>query len=340
MSTPDRLVPRPLPDLLSIVIPAYNEHESLPLLRQRIGDVIGRLKCRSEVIVVDDGSGDSTLEQLLAWAEADGRVRGISFARNFGHQLAVTAGLDHARGDAVVVMDADLQDPPEIMHEMLAQYCAGYDIVVARRVERAGEGPLKRWTAWLFYRAMRLVVHPDLPPDVGDFRLMSRRCVDALGSMRERHRFLRGMVAWVGFPQTAVEFRRPPRLAGSTKYPLRRMLRFAWTAVISFSPAPLRVTFALALAVAFMGLVSGAWALFSRFAGIYVVPGWTSLFVLTCIIGSSILIGLGIVGEYVAKIYEEVKRRPLYVVARRVNITAGADQDHQDSGRNAGGETG
>jgi glycosyltransferase involved in cell wall biosynthesis len=325
-----RLVPKPYPGLLSLVVPMYNEDDILPLLRARLTEVMDQLGCASEVVAVDDGSSDSTMQTLVRWTEADPRVRVISLARNFGHQLAATAGLDHARGEAVVLMDADLQDPPELIHPMIEQYCAGYDVVVARRVERQGEGMLKRATAWVFYRAMRSLVHPDLPVDVGDFRLISRRCLDAIRAMRETHRFLRGMVAWVGFPQTAVEFRRPQRAAGQTKYSWRRMLRFAWIGIVSFSPAPLRLSFALAMLVAFAGLLAAAWAMFSMLAGIYVVPGWTSQIVLTSLIGSSILIALGVVGEYVAKIYEEIKGRPLYVIADTVNLPAERDEHEED----------
>jgi dolichol-phosphate mannosyltransferase len=203
---------------------------------------------------------------------------------------------------------------------MVEQYCRGYDVVAARRVEREGESWLKRSTAWVFYRLMRVMVHRDLPPDVGDFRLISRRCLDALRTMRETHRFLRGMVTWVGFSQTFIDFERPARVAGQTKYSWKRMLRFAWVAAVSFSPAPLRVSFAFAFLVGAMGLLAGAYAVISKLLGIYVAPGWTSLMVVTTVIGSSILVSIGLVGEYLAKVFEEVKRRPLYIVSDTINI--------------------
>src|SRR5215467_12926421 len=214
---------RPYPDTVSLVIPVYNEAAVLPLLRQRLSHFADSLPCQLEIIFVNDGSSDQSTELLMAWAADDARVRVLGFARNFGHQIAVTAGLDHASGDAVVVLDADLQDPPEVIHAMLFQYCRGYDVVYGRRTVRKGETVFKRFTAWAFYRLMRAAIHPDLPADAGDFRLISRRCLNALAQMRETHRFLRGMISWVGFPQTAVDYEREPRAAGTTKYPLRRM---------------------------------------------------------------------------------------------------------------------
>jgi glycosyltransferase involved in cell wall biosynthesis len=211
-------------------------------------------------------------------------------------------------------MDSDLQDPPELILEMLAAYRCGFDVVYAQRIRREGENLFKRLSAWGFYRIMRFAVSRQLPPDTGDFRLISRDCLAALQTMRETHRFLRGMVAWVGFKQTAVRFVRPARVAGETKYPLRKMIRFAWTAVISFSPLPLRIIFGFGLLIAAIGLGAGTYALAANVLHFYVVPGWTSLMLTVCLIGSCILIALGVIGEYVAKIYEEVKRRPIYVI--------------------------
>lgn len=321
MNTPQHaLMARPAPRLLSLVIPAYNEGPVLPLLRRVLERLVVTMACELELIFVDDGSTDETARLLMEWASQDKRVKVISLARNFGHQAAATAGLDHARGQAVVLMDADLQDPPELVHEMLQKYCEGYDVVYAQRVAREGEGILKRVTAWLFYRLMRRFVYRDLPLDTGDYRLISERCLRALQSMRETHRFLRGMVAWAGFPQTAVQFRRQRRPAGGTKYPVRKMVRFAWTAAVSFSPLPLKVSLALGILLALAGFSYGCYATVRVFLGLYVVPGWTSLLVVTCLIGGSILMGLGILGEYVARIYEEVKGRPLYLVYRSANL--------------------
>jgi dolichol-phosphate mannosyltransferase len=305
---------------MSIVVPAYNEEEVLPVFRRRMTEFMDSLPCPVELLVVNDGSADGTLRLLAEWAAVEPRLKVLSLARNFGHQAAVTAGLDAAAGDAVVIMDADLQDPPEVVHEMLAKYREGYDVVYGQRAEREGETAFKKLTAWAFYRFMRTFIHKDLPADTGDFRLVSRACLDALKAMRETHRFLRGMVAWVGFAQTAVRFKRPARAAGETKYPLRKMVRFAWQAAVSFSPAPLRVSLGLGIAVAFAGLGIGAWALVAALARWYVAPGWTSIMVVMCLLCGAILISNGILGSYVGRIFEESKGRPLYVVSYTANL--------------------
>lgn len=227
-----------------MVIPVYNETAMLPILRRELTAFVNALPMACELIFVNDGSSDDSLKQLLDWSSEDSRIKIMGLARNFGHQVAVTAGLDAARGDAVVVMDADLQDPPSVILDMIREYRAGFDVVYGQRINRQGETLFKRVSAWAFYRLMQKFVHRSLPIDAGDFRLISRPCLNAIRSMRETHRFLRGMVAWVGFPQTAVLFERPARAAGDTKYPLSRMLHFAWTAALSFSPAPLRISFA------------------------------------------------------------------------------------------------
>jgi glycosyltransferase involved in cell wall biosynthesis len=313
------LQPRGYPKLLSIVIPIYNEEPALPFLRKRLTAFLGELPCAAEMVLVNDGSSDGSLGLLAEWAEADSRITVLNLARNFGHQAASTAGLDHARGDAVVLMDADLQDPPEVVSAMLNEYCKGYEVVYGRRWSRAGESRFKRFSAWLFYRLMRLLVHRDLPADVGDFRLISRACLDALLAMRETHRFLRGMVARVGFPQTFVDYARDSRVAGETKYPLHKMLKLAWTAAVSFSPTPLRLSFVLGFLIAGIGMVEAANAVIRTILGLYVVPGWTSLIVVTCLIGGSILVSIGVLGEYVARIFESSKQRPLYVIASQIS---------------------
>ncbi|USN99884.1 MAG: glycosyltransferase family 2 protein [Phycisphaeraceae bacterium] len=317
------LEPRPHPTLLSVVIPCYNEEAVLPLLRERLIAFFEALPGRAEAVFVNDGSRDRTLEMLLAWSRDDPRIKVVSLASNFGHQIAVTAGLDYAAGDAVVIMDADLQDPPEVVLQMIDRYCAGYDVVYGKRVERAGESGFKLFTAWVFYRLMRRLVHRDLPADAGDFRLVSRRALDAIRAMREQHRFLRGMFAWIGFPQTAVEYKRAERAAGETKYPLRKMLRLALIAALSFGPSPLRLVFVIAALVALFAVGYTAYTVLLPLMGVAAVPGWSSQIVLTCLIGASVLFGIGMVGEYVARIYEEVKGRPLYLVARSANIEAG-----------------
>lgn len=311
---------RPYPDKVSLVIPVFNEAPVLPLLRQRLSQFAESLPCELEILLVNDGSSDHSMDLLMAWAAEERHVKVLGFARNFGHQIAVTAGLDHASGDAIVVLDADLQDPPEVIHAMLFEYCRGYDVVYGRRTARKGETVLKRFTAWAFYRFMRLAIHRNLPADAGDFRLISRRCLNALAEMRETHRFLRGMISWVGFPQTAVEYEREPRAAGKTKYSLRGMLRFAWTAAISFSPLPLRISFGFAVILALIALTQAINAVVRTALGLYTVPGWTSLMVVLCLIGCAILISIGVLGEYIARIFEENKHRPLYVITESINF--------------------
>jgi polyisoprenyl-phosphate glycosyltransferase len=317
---PNLLNPRPTAKLLSVVIPIYNEEEVISHLRRKLSELGSSLPSELEFIFVNDGSSDKTADVLLDWAREDARVKIINLARNFGHQIASTAGLDYAQGDAIVLMDSDLQDPPDIIGEMLAKYREGYDVVYAQRLEREGESWFKQYTAWAFYRLMRALVHKDLPADVGDFRLMSSRFVRALRQMRETHRFLRGMVTWVGYPQTAVTFRRPARIAGRTKFSLRKMVAFAATAILSFSSIPLRLSVIFGLLIA--GL-SAAWGLYSIFHALFLkdtVPGWTTLVILQAMLGGSILISIGVLGEYVARTYEQSKQRPLYFVASAINL--------------------
>ncbi|TGL04515.1 glycosyltransferase [Leptospira bouyouniensis] len=308
------------PKLLSIIIPCYNEEKVLPFLKDRLMQFLRTLGLKVEIIFVNDGSRDNTIFQLVEWANSDPSIQVLSLSRNFGHQIAVTAGMDYASGDAIVIMDADLQDPPEIIIEMLAKYREGYDVVYGQRLTRTGETLFKKWTAWIFYRIMKILVHKDLPLDTGDFRLISRRCVNALNGLRENHRFLRGMNAWIGFPQTPVFYNRDPRIAGETKYPLKKMLSLAVNAAVSFSPIPLRFSLALGFFIAFIGFLVGIYALFRAFqhfilqTPIVYNPGWATIVTLICLIGGSILISIGILGEYVARIFEETKGRPLYIV--------------------------
>jgi glycosyltransferase involved in cell wall biosynthesis len=294
----------------------YNEEAMIAFLHDAVDNFVRTLWCDVELILVNDGSSDQTLALLAEWAASDDRVRVLHLSRNFGHQIAATAGLDHASGDAIVLLDADLQDPLPVIHQMIDRYCEGYDVVYGQRESRAGESGYKRFAAWAFYRIMRALVYRELPSDAGDFRLVSRSCLDAVIRMRETHRFLRGMVAWVGFPQVAVRYRREARLAGSTKYPLRRMLAFSWTAATSFSTLPLRLSMIFGAIVGMLGVEEGIRAALAHLLGWYTVPGWTSLTVLVSLIGSALLISIGILGEYVAKLYEQSKGRPLYIVAR------------------------
>lgn len=314
------LQPRCPPSKLSLVIPMYNEEAVVPFLRSALDQFMAELPGETEVILVNDGSTDSTLKQIVAWAEQDARVKVVNFSRNFGHQIALTAGLDYASGDAIVTLDADLQDPLNVIPSMIEHYCEGYDVIYGQRQVRLGETWPKKFTSWIFYRLMRAFVHRELPLDAGDFRLLSRSCLNGLQLMRETHRFLRGMVAWIGFPQIAVQYEQAPRIAGSTKYTARKMVSFAWTAATSFSILPLKASTWLGVIVTLVGLGEAVHALLAKLFHWYVVPGWTSLTVLVSILGGATLVSIGVLGEYVGKLYEQTKSRPLYLVAQTVNI--------------------
>jgi len=307
--------------LLSIVVPCYNEeavlgelHRRLASVLEQVGDSVG------EIVYVDDGSSDQTPQLLRQLQENYPRVRVVSLSRNFGHQIAVTAGLEHSSGDAVVIIDADLQDPPEVIHEMIARWRDGYQVVYGLRAKRDGETTFKLWTAKIFYRLINRVAEVEIPLDVGDFRLMDRQVVDVLLAMPERDRFLRGMVSWIGFKQVAVIYDRAARHAGETKYPLIRMLRFAVDSVISFSFAPLRLAIWVGFAAIAAAIAGIVYALVIRIYTTTWVRGWASIFTAVLFLGGVQLITLGIVGEYVGRIYAEVKLRPLYVVRERLGF--------------------
>jgi dolichol-phosphate mannosyltransferase len=314
------LVPHERPRLVSLVLPVFNEFEVLPLLFERIDKLVETLGISTEVIFVNDGSSDRSIELLFAAAKERAHYKVISLSRNFGHQIAATAGLDCAEGDVVILMDSDLQDPPELVLKMIEKYQEGFDVVYARRIGREAESVFKKLTAWVFYRLMRKLVHPDLPVDVGDFRLVSKQALATTRSLRELHRFLRGMVTWVGYPQTQIDFVRPARAAGTTKYPLRKMLLFAWNAAVSFSPLPMRVSFGIGLLMMSIGVAYAIYALWQYYSGGFVVPGWTSLIVVNCITAGAIMTSIGVLGEYIGRIFEESKARPLYVVSSTVNV--------------------
>jgi dolichol-phosphate mannosyltransferase len=315
--------------VLSLVLPVFNEEAIIPELDRRlraflaqVGNGVGEAW---EVIFVDDGSKDQSLPLLKQLAAAEPRYKVLSLSRNFGHQMAITAGLDRADGEAVVVLDADLQDPPEVVSEMMARWRDGFDVVFAVRSRRHGESAFKKLTAAIYYRMLRaLLGGASIPVDAGDFRLMSRPVVLTLRALREHHRFVRGLVWWLGFRQTAVTYERPARFAGDTKYPLRKMFRFAIDGITSFSTVPLRMATWLGLLAGLVALAGVGWALYSKFFG-GVVRGWTTIMILVGLGSSAQLLMTGILGEYVGRIYEEVKRRPLYVVQDAINLPA-ADQ--------------
>jgi dolichol-phosphate mannosyltransferase len=305
---------------LSIVIPCFNEELAFPFLRERITLLADGLTDRFnvELVFVDDGSRDGTWTEVRRFAQEDERVRGIALSRNFGHQFALTCGYEAATGAAVVSMDADLQDPPEVVHEMIARWLEGADIVYAIRRSRAGESVFKRATAHLFYRMLHWMGARRVRRDSGDFRLMSRRALDALLEMRETHRFIRGMVGWIGFVEAEVHYDRAERVAGATKYPFRKMLRLALDASVSFSMIPLRVAyigafFVSAVFLVYLAVVVIRVTLFDA----PLVPGWTSLLLAAVAFGATNLLCLGLLGEYVGRIYEQTKQRPLYYVKER-----------------------
>lgn len=315
---------RTYPSCLSLVIPLYNEAASAPFLRAAVNDFMSEVSCDTEIVLVNDGSTDSTLQIISEWAASDPRIKILTLSRSFGHQAALTAGLDYATGDAIVTMDADLQHPLHAIHSMLERYREGYDVVFGQRQVSPGETWFKRFTSWLFYRFMRTFIYEGLPADSGDFRMLSRPCLDGLREMRETHRFLRGMVAWVGFPQIGIPYEQLERVAGSSKYTIRKMFTLAWTAATSFSALPLKISISLGIFVTLCGLGEGLHALLAVFFHWYVVPGWTSLIVLVSVLGGATLVSIGLVGEYVGKLYEQAKNRPLYLVSRTMNVTARA----------------
>ena len=309
--------------LLSVVIPCMNEQEALRKTNHQLVSILERISLNFELIYVDDGSTDSTAELLRDLQAHDSRLRIIRFSRNFGHQVAITAGLEHSSGDAVVIIDADLQDPPEVILDFVAKWLDGYDVVYGIRTEREGETRFKLWTAKLFYRVIRKLSDTPIPLDTGDFRLMDRRVVDALLSMPERDRFVRGMVSWLGFSQAAVAYRRFPRAAGVTKFSPFKMLRFALDGIVSFSILPLRLATWTGFAASGLAVLGIILVLLERVVGIAgLVKGWSSAIITELFIGGAQLICLGIIGEYIGRIYGEAKRRPLYIIKERMGFEA------------------
>jgi len=309
---------------LSVVVPVFNEAETIPELDRRLKALFAGLASiggQWETVFIDDGSSDRSAELLDVLAASEPRYKIIGFSRNFGHQIAITAGIDRADGDAVVVMDADLQDPPEVVQLMLDKVSEGFDVVYGVRKKRQAETIFKRATAAAFYRLIRMMTRVQIPADAGDFRLMTRPVVLAMRALREQHRFVRGMVAWVGFRQTAVYYDREARFAGETKYPLRKMLRFAIDGITSFSVLPLRMATWLGLFAGSAATLVGVWLFFVKFLHLGAVPGWTGIMVAVTFGFSAQFVMTGILGEYIGRIYEEIKRRPLYIATRETNLT-------------------
>jgi dolichol-phosphate mannosyltransferase len=313
----------------SIVAPIFNEEGNIPLLYERITAVMEGIGESWELILVNDGSVDTSPMLIDALAARDVRVKVIHFARNFGHQIAVTAGIDHAAGDAVVLIDADLQDPPEVIAEMIERWQAGFQVVYAIREQREGESWFKLMTAKLFYRLIYRITDVKIPLDTGDFRLMDRKVVDALKSMREHNRFIRGMTSWVGFRQTGVKYIRKARHSGETKYPLRKMIRFAWDAVTGFSFYPLQIMIYVALVLGTLALLAiPVFTLLRLMYGEEFFGGQATTIVLLLLLSAFQLFFLFVLGQYVARTYDEARDRPLYIVADRRNMDANNFVDH------------
>jgi dolichol-phosphate mannosyltransferase len=298
----------------SFVIPVFDEEETLPELERRLRAVLDGLDGPAEVILVDDGSSDRSPELLAEMSRRDPRFRTIHFTRNFGHQMAITAGLDRARGEAVVVMDGDLQDPPELAPELIARWREGYEVVYAIREDRRVEPFFRRAAIGLFYRILRRLSDVEIPRDAGDFRLVDRRALDQFRAMRENNRYVRGLFAWIGFRQIGVPYRRDARYAGETKYPLRKLVKLGADGILGFSNVPLRLTMALGFLVSGTSFVLGVVAIVLRIFEVGNVPGWASIVVVVSFLGGVQLVVTGTMGLYVARIYEEVKGRPLYIV--------------------------
>lgn len=300
--------------IYSIVAPIFNEFDNLPELYRRVREVMDSAKESWELVLVDDGSSDGSTGRIRELAAEDKRVRPVIFARNFGHQIAVTAGLDYSRGDAIVIIDADLQDPPEVILELAKKWKEGYEVVYAVRSEREGETWFKKTTAALFYRIIFRITDVKIPLDTGDFRLLDRKVVNVMGKMRERHRFLRGMASWVGFKQIGVEYKRVARLSGVTKYPFSKMLKLALNAITGFSYFPLQVATYVGFIAAGIAIVAIPLVAILRMTGSQFFEGQTTTLISVLFLGGVQLISLGILGEYLGRIYDEVKGRPLYVV--------------------------
>ncbi len=302
----------------SFVIPVLDERDTLPELARRLGPIMDQLDGPCEVVIVDDGSTDGSFDVVRSLHEVDPRFRALRLSRNFGHQIAITAGLEHATGQAVIIMDADLQDPPEVVLALAEKWREGFEVVYAVRDERAGESRVKLATARWFYRLMGRMSEVDIPVDAGDFRLVDRRVVDVVTAMPEHRRYLRGLFAWVGYDQAGVHYAREARHAGTTKFSMRKMLAFAADGVASFSTVPLRLALTLGFVVSVISLLGALVGIVARLADLYVVPGWASLIVAIGILGGIQLLVLGVIGEYIARIHDEVKARPLYLLRDQI----------------------
>jgi len=309
----------PAPEV-SVVVPIYNEEENIPLLLPRLESALKGID--HEILLIDDGSEDRSMELLRAAAAKNRRLKVLSFSRNFGHQVAVTAGLEYSRGKAVVVIDADLQDPPEVIPTMVAKWREGFDVVYGQRARREGETFMKKATASLFYRLMRGLTHFAIPVDTGDFRLVSRRATDAFLAMPERQRFVRGMFSWVGFKQTGVIYNREVRQFGQTNYTYAKMTRLAFDGITSFSYVPLKLASYVGFVSAAFGFLMIVYSVYQKLYGTGTMKGWTSMMVIVLFLGGTQLLMIGLLGEYVGRVHDELKKRPLYLIRERANLDA------------------
>ena len=299
---------------ISAIVPSYNEEKNVPLIYKRLTDTLSKISDKYEIIFVNDCSKDSTLSVIKQISEEDSHVKYISFSRNFGHQIAVSAGLDMCKGNAVVIIDGDLQDPPELILEMYKKYQEGYKVVYAKRKTREGETWFKKATAKLFYRFLAAMTSIEIPVDVGDFRLIDKVIVNHLRNMPEKSKYIRGQISWIGYQQTFVEYHRDARLYGKTNYPLKKMLRLAFDGITAFSDKPLKMASAIGIISAILSLLAIIYALISYFIFDSAVSGWTSLIISVLFIGGVQLITIGIIGEYIARINNDVRNRPLYII--------------------------
>jgi len=298
----------------SIIIPVFNEEQVIEHTYERLKIVMDSMAEPYELLFINDGSRDKTVDILKHLGEADDHIKIIDFSRNFGHQIAITAGMDYAKGDAVIIIDADLQDPPELILEMIEKWKSGYDVVYAKRTARKGETFFKKQTAALFYRTLRAMTDIEIPIDTGDFRLIDRKVCEQMQNVHERNRFVRGLVSWVGFKQTAVEYERDERYAGETKYPLKRMLKLSIDGITSFSYKPLKIANYLGAALSIIGFIYMLVVLYQKLFTTTTITGWSSIIVIQLFFSGIILMMLGVIGEYIGRIYDEAKNRPLYIV--------------------------
>lgn len=307
----------------SFVIPVYNEEETLPVLVDHLKILFAKLDGPSEVVFIDDGSKDQSYSIMIKVNREDSRFRVLRFSRNFGHQIAITAGIDHTSGEAVIIMDADMQDSPEVVLEMIKKWKEGFEVVYGVRIKREGETFFKKFTAKAFYWLMEKLTDIDIPMEAGDFRLVDRKVVQVFRRLRENHRYVRGIFSWIGFKQVGVPFARAERYAGETKYPLYKMLKFALDGIISFSNIPLRMALNLGFLISAFSFLYGTALIFGKVFGlVHTVQGWISLIVVIFFLGGVQLIMIGILGEYIARIHSESKRRPLYVISESLGISS------------------